>query len=368
MIDTQLIRKEFPILTNKIQLSSCSQSAVHRSVKNSINKYVDTWEKDGMDWDLWMEVCENARLKFAKLINAKTSEIAIVSSVSHAISSIATSLQPRENKKDFLVSKDDFPCIGHVALSQNNYNIKYVDYNKDNLSAVINDETFLVSVPHVSFYNGAISNLEEVVRRTKEKDSYIFVDAYQSAGQVDIDVKKLNIDFLATGMQKYLLGIPGIAFLYVKEEIAETLSPKITGWFGQANPFAFDGEVIEYAQGAQRFDSGTFPIINGFAANSALDILLKVGVKNIEKYLEDLSQFTLDYCNKNKLEVVSPLDPTLKGSNTAIRVDNANVLEAALKKNNILVSARADVIRIAPHFYNTTDDIKSAVDALKALV
>ncbi|AOV08746.1 aminotransferase class V-fold PLP-dependent enzyme [Sporosarcina ureilytica] len=368
MIDIQLVREEFPILANKIQLSSCSQSALHRDVKNNINKYIATWENDGMNWELWMEVCEKARMKFAKLINAKTSEIAIVSSVSHAISSIATSLKPKKDKTDFLVSKNDFPCIGHVALSQNNYNIKYADFNNDNLSSIINEKTLLVSVPHVSYYNGAISDLEAIVHHAKEKDSYVFVDAYQSAGQVDIDVKKLNIDFLATGMQKYLLGIPGIAFLYVKEELAETLSPKITGWFGQKNPFAFDGEVVDYAQGAKRFDSGTFPMINGFAADSALDIILEVGVKNIERYLEDLSQFTLDYCEKNNLEIVSPLEPTLKGSNTAIKVDNANFIEEELKKNNILVSARADVIRIAPHFYNTKDDIKFAIDAIKKLV
>ncbi len=86
------------------------------------------------------------------------------------------------------------------------------------LISVITDNTFLVSVPHVSFYNGAISNLEDIVHQTKEKDSYIFVDAYQSAGQIDIDVKKINIDFLAAGMQKYLLGIPGIAFCMLKRK------------------------------------------------------------------------------------------------------------------------------------------------------
>jgi selenocysteine lyase/cysteine desulfurase len=368
MNNIQLIREEFPILKDRIQLSSCSQSAIHHKVKDNMIKYIDTWENDGMNWELWMEVCENARAKFAKLINAKTSEIAIVSSVSHAISSVATSLKTREEKKDWLVSKHDFPCIGHVALSQNDYNIKYIDYAKEDLSSVINDKTFLVSVPHVSFYNGAISDLEEIVRKTKEKNGYTFVDAYQSAGQIDIDVQKLDVDFLAAGMQKYLLGVPGIAFLYIKEDIAETLIPKITGWFGQENPFAFDSENVNYAQGTQRFDTGTFPMINGFAADSALDIILKVGVKNIEEYLEELSLFTIDYCQKNNLEVVSPLDPILKGSNTAIKVNNANDIEKKLKEKNILVSARADVIRIAPHFYNTKNDIKLAVDKIIELV
>src|SRR5699024_4456987 len=298
MKDLQSIREKFPILENKIQLSSCSQSALHRDVKSNINKYVETWEYEGMDWGLWMEECEKARMKFAKLINAKTSEVAIVSSVSHAISSIVTSLRPEKHKKDLLVSKEDFPCIGQVALSQDNYNVKHVDYNKDNLTSIIDDKTYLVSVPHVSFYNGTISNLEDIIHQAKNKNSYTFVDAYQSAGQVDIDVKSLDVDFLAAGMQKYLLGVPGIAFLYIKEEIAEALSPNITGWFGQANPFNFNGEIVDYAQGAQRFDTGTFPMINGFAAHCALDILLNIGVKEIEKYLKELSLFTIDYCKK----------------------------------------------------------------------
>ncbi|GEN86970.1 hypothetical protein [Oceanobacillus sojae] len=66
----------------------------------------------------------------------------------------------------------------------------------------------------------------------------------------------------------------------------------------QENPFAFDAEAVNYAQGAQRFDTGTFSMINGLSADNALDIILEIGVKNIEKYLEDLSLFTLEYCQK----------------------------------------------------------------------
>lgn len=80
------IRKDFPILKNKIQLSSCSQSAQHIKVRNAVTKYMDTWDENGTDWGYWMAVCESAREKFAKLINAETHEIAIVSSTSHAIS------------------------------------------------------------------------------------------------------------------------------------------------------------------------------------------------------------------------------------------------------------------------------------------
>lgn len=362
MIDK--VRSDFPILQNKIQLSSCSQSALHVNVKSAIERYMNTWEYDGMDWNLWMEVSENARKKFAKMINAKPSEIAIVSSVSHAISSILTSLPAVEDKTEILLSENEFPCVAHAALSQEGKVIKYVSPEIENYERTISRNTLLTSAPLVSYYNGEIYDVKKIAALAHLNGSLMFVDAYQGAGQLEIDVKELDVDFLATGTQKYLLGIPGIAFLYIKEEIAERLIPKVTGWFGQKNPFAFNIKEVEYASGALRFDTGTFPMLNGFAANSALDVLLDVGLKNIELYLRELSRFTIDYALGKGLEISSPLDPIRKGSNTAIKVKNAHLVEQELMKNGVVMSARADVIRIAPHFYNTEEDIARGIDMM----
>src|SRR5699024_4175479 len=112
---------------------------------------------------------------------------------------------------------------------------------------------------------------------------------YQSLGQSVIDVKDMGIDILSSGLQKYALGIPGIAFLYIKKEIVQNITPKVTGWFGQSNPFLFDVKNIDYAKNARRFDSGTFPMINGFAAEAGLRILNQLNVSDIENYLQHLS-------------------------------------------------------------------------------
>lgn len=358
------IRKQFPALNQITQLSSCSQSALHVDVKNSVDQYMQTWEQEGMNWDAWMKACESSREKFAKMINADPSEIAIVSSVSHAISSVLVSLEVKANKNVAILSKRDFPCIGHATLSQTNYNVKYVETNTNDYIKNITNNTIFTSAPAVSFYDGERLDIKVICEAAHQKGSYFFTDAYQAAGQIDIDVKKLNVDFLASGMQKYMLGMPGVAFLYIKKEIAEAITPKITGWFGQANPFAFNGEEVIYADGARRFDSGTFSMIHGFASSSAINVLLNVGVGNIEKYLRDLSTFALEYTTEKGLVTVSPLDATKKGSNTAIKVENASEIEHKMRERNIIVSARNDVIRIAPHFYNTKDDIQLAIDEL----
>jgi len=352
-------------MKNKVQLSSCSQSALHTDVKSSVKDFMNLWENEGMDWSSWMEACEEARKEFAKMINAEPEEISIVSSVSHAISSVLTSIDSLigENEKQVIVSQTDFPCIGHVALSQTGSEVIFTkDYNE------INASTDLITIPHVSYYDGTIADLDELVIKAQSVKSYTFVDAYQSAGQVEIDVKKTEVDFLTAGMQKYLLGTPGIAFLYVKKDIAEKLTPKVTGWFGQANPFDFDGSKVDYADGAVRFDTGTFPMLNGFTANRALKILNDIGVENIQKYLQNLSRYALEYAKENGLETVGSKDVTKKGSTTAIRIDNASVIEQELKERGVIVSARNDVIRIAPHYYNNKNDIKVAIDSIVELI
>ncbi|SEP79533.1 Selenocysteine lyase/Cysteine desulfurase [Virgibacillus subterraneus] len=372
--DINKIRESFPILKNKIQLSSCSQSAMHVDVKESINKYMSSWEENGMDWGGWMQACESARSEFAKMINADPSEIAIVSSVSHGVSSIATSLTDQKRKK-VLVADFDFPTVGHVWLShQDKFDIDFIGHKKDGFieaedyDSHIDDQTLIVNTSHVSFYDGFKQDLKEVAKVVHEKGAYLSVDAYQSLGQCPIDVKEMDIDMLTAGLQKYALGIPGIAFLYIKKEIADRMTPKITGWFGQSNPFAFDIKNVDYGGGTRRFDSGTFPMINGFAAEAALKVLNQYLIGDIEEHLKLLSQIAIEEAAERGLMVKSPNSLKSKASNTAIYVENASEVEGLLKNEGIIVSARNDVVRIAPHFYNTKDDVRLAIKELAKLV
>lgn len=369
------VRNQFPILNQKIQLSSCSQSALSLDVQAAVQEYMTSWQEQGMDWGGWMAAVEEARQHFAALIHADIEEIAVVSSVSHAASSIATSLNYSGDRNEIIITDMDFPCIGHVWLSQRDRgaSVQFISSEKhqiplESYENTINEKTLLTSISHVAYYNGFKQDLKSIAEIAHQRGSYLFVDAYQSAGNVSINVKESNVDFLAAGLQKYLLGIPGLAFLYIKKEVAEKLTPRLTGWFGQANPFAFDIKNSEYASGARRFDSGTPPMINGFAAKAALKQLLDIGMDKIEPYLKELSQFTLDYAEEQGLTVLSPMNVEDKGSNTAIYIPNASEVEGLMKEKGVIVSARQDVIRIAPHFYNTKEDIRQALDIMKEVM
>ena len=365
----------FPILKNKIMLSSCSQSAMASNVLNAFDDYKNSLITDGMDWMTWMEKVNNVKVKFAQLINCDPSEIAILSSVSDCISSVLNAMDL--NGKEVLATELDFPCIGQSMLAQQHkqrFNVSFIPYD-DNYTIPLSSydkhmtsKTALTCVPHVSYYSGFKQNLKEIADIVHERDSLLFVDAYQSAGNTHIDVKEMNIDILVTGMQKYLLGIPGIALMYISKDIADQLEPSTTGWFGQVNPFEFNLTELKYASSAQRFNTGTPPIANAYVADEALGTVQKVGVQKIETYLNELSAFGLEKANELGLTIYSPQDVSIKAPCTAIHVGNASEIETQMKERDIIVSARKDVIRIAPHFYNTKDDIAHALETLKKLV
>jgi selenocysteine lyase/cysteine desulfurase len=363
----------FPGLSNKVVLSSCSQSAVSTTVLNAIDAYKDSLLQYGMEWNLWMEKVESAKVNFSKLINCEPEEVAVLSSVSDCISSLLHSL--KLSGKEICLTELDFPCIGQAILAQQNkqnFKINYVPHQQytipiESYDDYINSNTILTCVPHVSYYNGFKQDIKEIAKISHMHGSLLFVDAYQSAGSMKIDVKDMNIDILVTGMQKYLLGIPGISFLYVKKELANQLAPSTIGWFGQEKPFDFNLKELHYANATQRFNTGTPPVINAYAADAALSLINQIGIEKIEAYLNELSAFTLDLAKEMGFEVASPQVVSKKGPTTAILVENANQVEKQMLDLGFVVSARRDVIRIAPHIYNTKEDIKNALTALKSL-
>ena len=368
-------RKLFPILENTIQLSSCSQSALCLPVKRAIDDYLDVWTRRGADWGYWMDQVALARAEFARMVHADANDIAVLGSVSDAASSIASALRFEGERRGIVTGSLDFPSICHVWLAQQprGAQVRFVQAQPgasdttDKVVRAIDGHTALVSVSHASFYDGQIVDIAATGRAASAHGALQFVDAYQSAGSIAIDVRAQQVDILAAGAQKYLLGIPGIAFLYVRPVLAQRLTPAVTGWFGRVNPFEFNPAKLDFADGAARFNTGTPPMMCASVARASIGLLNELGVPAIEDYLGQLSAVALEEAPRLGLEVVSPKTPGAKGANTAIRIPNAADIEARMLQSGYVVSARNDVIRIAPHFYNTAEDVVGALRELARL-
>lgn len=328
-----------------------------------------------MHWVGWGVALDQAKAEFARLIGAESGDIAAMSCVSDLASSVGNCLDFGGEKNGIVLGEIDFPSLGHVWLAQQTRGASVTFVAGDGASAialddyarVIDQRTRLVSVSHVSYSNGFRQDIGAIAVLARASDAVLLVDAYQSVGAMQIDVVRDQIDILVCGAQKYLLGCPGIAFMYVRRELAQQMKPANTGWFGRVNPFAFDIRLLDYADGARRFDTGTPPYINAAAAGAGMALLNSLDMAAVESHIEYLSEVALQAAREHGLRIASPLDPKRKGSNTAVYVDDSAAVEKRMAGAGFIVSARGPVIRIAPHFYNTAQEVARAMAALAKL-
>ncbi len=181
---------------------------------------------------------------------------------------------------------------------------------------------------------------------------------------MQFDVKQAGVDFVVGGMLKYLLGTAGIAFLYARQEIVDSLTPTATGWFAQEDITAMD--ITRYAPSdtARRFEAGTPPVLNTYMAEAGLAILHELGLEAIEHRIGELTTSIKDAATDAGYSLSSPLDPSRHGAMITLRSSDQNRLVASLAKDNIVVSCRDGNLRISPHFYNNQADIDYLFRAL----
>src|SRR5260370_11165868 len=144
--------------------------------------------------------------------------------------------------------------------AEGNY-IPAVNYEK-----MVDRNSRIVPLTRVCFRNGFRSEVSAITQIAHSSGALVMLDDYQDCGTRPVDVKALDLDFFVTGTLKYLLGPPGLAFMYVRKDLSSSLVPTITGWFAQTNPFAFDPQNIDLSPTSRRFESGSPSVPNRYAA------------------------------------------------------------------------------------------------------
>jgi selenocysteine lyase/cysteine desulfurase len=368
-------QREFPGLATTVHVANCSHGPQSARSRAAINAYLDSWERAGMDWDLWMEEVSQAREAFTRLIGARSTEVAVSTSASAAVASVASAIDASGPRRRVVTTEAEFPTVGHVWLAHEKYGLE-VDFvpvrdggiHLEEYSNRVDERTVLVSATHVYYQNGFKQDVKRIAEIAHAAGSLVLVDAYQSLGTCRVDVGALDIDILVGGSLKYLLGLPGIAFLYVKESLLERFEPALTGWFGRVDPFAFDARTLDYARDARRFETGTPPVFAAIAARAGMEIIEQAGLHRIGRRIDELSTYSLATADRLGLEYVGPRDVQHKGATTAIKVPDSHRVEQLLKDRGVVASARGDVIRIAPHFFTTGADLDRAFGELNRII
>src|SRR5881296_2407064 len=252
-------RSEFPIFRDAIYLNTCSLGALGERTRRRTAEFLDLWQARGASawYDVWWGALGELRARYARVVGASVEEIALAPSVSVALSAVAEALDYQRRPKVVITSLD-FPTVAYQWLAKRARGVELVVVESPDqvsvpveaIARAVDDRTALVATSHVYFTSGAIQDIKSVAEVARRRGALTLVDAYQSVGQVPVDVKAAGVDFLTAGGLKWLLGGPGIVLLYVREGVARRLAPGIVGWFGHRDQFAFDRRTAVRARHA----------------------------------------------------------------------------------------------------------------------
>jgi kynureninase len=366
-------RSEFPIFERQIYLNSCSLGALSVRSRARVTELLDLWERRGAAawYDVWWQSLGDLRSGYAEVIGAATAEIALHASVSTATAVLASALD-YTNRPKVVTTSLDFPTIAYQWLAKRPLGVEVVVVESpdgisvppDMIARAVDERTALVATSHVFFTSGAVQDIRAVAAAAHAKGALCFIDAYQSAGQIPLDVHETGVDFLTAGGLKWLLGGTGVVFLYVREELARRLSPTVTGWFAHERQFSFDPRSIEWHDDARRFEQGTPALAAVYAQLGGLEMIREIGVPAIRSVVSDLTE---DLVQRSLAAGFAPRMARTRETRSAIVMLPSPDPPRGVKRladAGVVADARPGHVRLSPFFYNLTDDNAAAIEAL----
>ncbi len=373
MMTVDEFRARFPILTRRVYVNSCSQGALSTDVDEAMRAYLESWHESGSPWEMWVDEVERLREWFAASIGAGADEIAVMPSASAGINAVASALSFDGPRSHVVIGDFEFPTMAQVWLAQERRgaSIRRAHASGDVLpidayAAAIDERTLVVPATHVCFRNGHKTDIAGLVKVAHDRGAYVFLDDYQRTGSGPIDVHALGVDFMVTGCLKYLLAAAGIGFLYVRRDLIERFEPTVTGWFGRVNPFAFRIDALDWPPGANRFETGTPPVPNAYAALAALDLLDRIGYDVVGRQVDHLVERYASAARDAGFVVRTPSDRARRGPLVVVQSVDAPALVAKLAARGIIASCRGNGLRVSFHAYNNDADVDAVISALVA--
>jgi cysteine desulfurase/selenocysteine lyase len=374
MDDIGKIREQFPVTESKVFLNHAAQSPLPKPVADAIHRYADDFSKFGtslIECDRWGKPC------FARLIGARPEEIALIENTSVGLNIAANVLQYPEGSK--IVTTDlEYPSVVYPWLRKNLgvqvHYVKSIDgkVSLDEMEKAVDDKTVAVAMSHVEYVNGFRQNLRVLSEIAHEHGAYLIVDAIQSVGTMPINVKTDDVDFLMAACYKWLLSPSGAAYLYVKDDLIEKFEPSYVGWASVRQEVFktidfWDIWNLKLSKTASRFEVGSPSTISFVGAAEAMKMLLDCGTENIKRRIIKLTDRLIDSVKDLGLELQTPEERQCRSGIVNFKIRKADKVTDKLNRKGIVVSARANGIRVSPHFYNTEEEIDKLAEEIKKL-
>lgn len=371
------MRDEFPILKDKTYLISASLGPLSNRSRRYLEAFLDLWGGVGSPDVVWFEnifpAYARIRALLGTMIGVRPDEIALTPNISVSISIVA-SLLDYSARPRVVVGALDFPTDHHVWKAQARRGVEVVTApSRDGVTvatedylAAIDERTALVQVNRVVYQSGAIVDLEAIAAHAHACGALVLVDDFHGTGVLPIDVWRAGADFYTTGVLKWLMGGGGLSFLAVRGELIPRFESQVTGWWAN-RPESYFSPERDLVDDARRFETGTTAGPVAYLALGGLEIVSEMGVESVRARHVELTSHAYARATDMGLRVASPADPSRRAGLVRVLVQDSKRLFRALLERRIVLDERAGGLRIAPHFFNTPEEIDAAFDALGAL-
>jgi cysteine desulfurase/selenocysteine lyase len=372
MMNIRNVREQFPITKKTVFLNHAGLSPLPKPVSEAMQGFLEKCELNEAS-DSCLDEC---RELFAKLVNARPEEIALVPNTSTGLS-IAANILGYPSSCNIVTTDLEFPSVVYPWLRKilkHKVEVRYVRNVKGRLrledfEKAIDDHTVAVAVSHVEYPNGFRNDLRGLSEAAHEHDARLIVDVCQSAGALNIDVEKDGVDFLAMSAYKWMLGPCGAGFLYVKKELIAEAEPVMVGWASVKQEIFETADLwnncdLMLADTAARFETGTPSLVSYVGTAAALSLLLRTGLNSIENRIISLTSFLIEGLKKKGFKLQTVEESPHRSGIINFKTDKPAAKVEKLSKEGIIVSARMNGIRVSPHFYNTEEELEKLLSKL----
>jgi selenocysteine lyase/cysteine desulfurase len=364
-------REEFPILHRSTYLNSCSLGALSARAEAELADFLENWHAHGASawYEHWMGKLSALRAGVGKFTSTGGDQIALLPSTSVALAVAAESADYSQRNK-VVIADLDFPTLAYQWAVKPEVEVVVVrsrdgvGVDPEQFAEVVDERTAFLATSHVFYATGYRQDIDALADIAHDAGALCLIDGYHGVGQVATDLGSTRVDMYTTGPLKWLLGGPGLSYLWASHAMIEGMEPRITSWFAHRDQFAFDLEHFVYHDDARRFEMGTPALPTVHTSLGGQAILNEVGATRVEERNAGLADYLADELEGAGFGLTRSLDPARRTAIVMVQHPDAPGAVRHLASHDITVDHRPGHVRVSPHFYNTVEELDRFVEVL----
>jgi len=347
-------------------------SPLSQRAADAIRLYTEQALRDSYLTGNWYTQAEDVRKLAAKLINAEASEVAFIKNTSEGIAFVANGLDWHAGD-EIVSAQGEFPSnvypwmdlaqrfgVRHIMVPEKNGRIEQSD-----LFNACTPKTRMIALSHVEFGSGFRNDLVAIGKFCREHKILLCVDAIQSCGVLPVDVRAMEIDFLSTGGHKWLLSAEGFGFFFCRKSLIPSVRPEVGG-NNVVNPLEYGRYDFTLRSDARRFECGGPNNALTLALGAALRLAFEIGIDTIQARVLELTDHLCTRLQESGYSVYSSRVSGEKSGIVAFTSPNEEpkAIVNRLMDKKIVTVPRLGRVRVAPHYYNSIEQIERLIASL----